>query len=244
MMRQSIPSKKLTGFELKLAACGSMLIDHAAVCLCVCGVPGFGQSDPVYLLMRCAGRLAFPIFCFLLVEGFYHTRSVAKYALRLFAGALLSEAPFDYLLFGENTGAWPEHQNAYFTLLAGLLMLFALNRLARLFSERKLYYNVSGLLLILVLGLAASACGLDYGFAGILVIAGFYYFRGNSRKLALYFAAVTLITGTVLQYAAILVLPLLLSYNGERGRRAGIGFYAFYPAHLAVFCVLRYVLLR
>ena len=160
------------------------------------------------------------------------------------SSALLTEPVFDYLLFGWNPRLWFGHQNAYVTLLAGLILLCALNRLARLSGERGAYYNLFGLLLVLLAGLGASAAGLDYGFSGILVIAGFYSFRGNAGKLAIYFVLVTLLTGTVIQYAAILVLPLLLSYHGERGRKAGIGFYAFYPAHLALLCILRYVLMQ
>ena len=75
--------------------------------------------------MRRVGRLAFPIYCYLLVQGFLHTRSVPRYALRLFGFALLSELPFDLLLFG---GITPDYQNVFWTLLIGLLTLTGLRR--------------------------------------------------------------------------------------------------------------------
>lgn len=76
--------QRLDGTVLKLIACLSMFIDHLGA-VCFSGMMGF----------RIIGRLAFPIYCFLLVEGAVHTRNMKKYILRMGIFALISEVPFD-----------------------------------------------------------------------------------------------------------------------------------------------------
>ena len=107
--------KGISGSTLKMIAIVTMLIDHigAAVLARLLMVNGLGELDQtntdaimqwlsangalywMYTVMRMIGRVAFPIFCFLLVEGFLHTHDVKKYAMRLGLFALLSEIPFD-----------------------------------------------------------------------------------------------------------------------------------------------------
>jgi hypothetical protein len=101
----------MSSFALKMLAIASMLTDHIGVAL-----RSFMSND-LYLLCRTAGRLAMPIFCFLIAEGLFHTRSAWKYLLRLLLFALVSEVPFDRLFRGE----WLEFgsQNVGFTLLFG-----------------------------------------------------------------------------------------------------------------------------
>ncbi|MFA7532979.1 MAG: TraX family protein, partial [Tissierellaceae bacterium] len=89
-------------FILKLIALTSMIIDHYGAIF---------HGDVI--LYRIIGRLAFPIYAFLLVEGYFHTRNVKKYGLRLFIFALISEIPFDYAFYG---GLSFVHQNIFFTL--------------------------------------------------------------------------------------------------------------------------------
>ena len=118
----------LSGTALKRIACLSMLVDHIGASLLENGLfkqgafwPGDVQLDGV---LRLAGRLAFPIYCFLLVEGFLHTHDFKKYALRMLGFALISEWPFDWAFF---SGVYWGHQNVYFTLLLGLLAMKALD---------------------------------------------------------------------------------------------------------------------
>lgn len=91
-------SQVLNGFHLKLIAACTMFIDHMGHTL-----------FPTVLWLRCIGRLAFPIFCFLIAEGCVYTRDRRKYALRLLAFALLSEGPFDLMVGG--TVWYPYSQN-------------------------------------------------------------------------------------------------------------------------------------
>ena len=123
----------ISGSTLKLIAILSMLIDHAGATIIrtLWQSPVISSSvsqsrlwSEIYKISRSVGRIAFPIFCFLIVEGFLHTRNVWRYARRLFLFSLISEIPFDLAL----KGSWyfPEKQNVYFTLLIGLLVLIGL----------------------------------------------------------------------------------------------------------------------
>lgn len=87
----NVKQQGISGYWLKVIAVVSMLIDHTSAVILE-QIPGL--EAPAFF-MRIIGRAAFPIYCFLLVEGFYHTRSRAKYAGRLFLFALISEVPFD-----------------------------------------------------------------------------------------------------------------------------------------------------
>lgn len=99
--------------------------------------------------MRFIGRIGFPIFCFLLIEGFLHTSSKKKYATRLFLFALVSEFPFDYALF--NTPFAPGYQNVFFTLFLGLLTIWAIDTV----SHKEINPNLQWIVKILI---AAAGC--------------------------------------------------------------------------------------
>ena len=117
----------ISGYWLKLIAVISMLIDHTSAVILE-QIPGL--ENPAFL-MRIIGRLAFPIYCFLLVEGFYHTRSRAKYAGRLFLFALISEVPFD-LAFSRRMWDFSSN-NVFFTLLFGLLVIWGVEGIKQKF---------------------------------------------------------------------------------------------------------------
>ena len=124
----SRPGFSFSGTALKRLACLSMLVDHLGASLLENGLFRCSAIDPRLVgldqLLRLAGRLAFPIYCFLLVEGFLHTHDFKKYALRMLGFALISEWPFDWAFF---SGVYWGHQNVYFTLLLGLLAMKALD---------------------------------------------------------------------------------------------------------------------
>ena len=231
---------KLSQEALKGTACLTMLVDHVAATILsqvYRGNPTLGLYW-LYWGMRIVGRAAFPIYCFLLAEGTHYTKNPRKYALRLFAGAVLSELPFDLALYGGWTWA---HQNVMFTLLLGLLLLE---------SMEKCRSPVGKALLVLPFSLAAECFQTDYGGYGVALIALFSLTREMPRRGWLQLAGMALIcwamdsativiggtTVSVELFALLAMLPIAL-YSGRKAtqsRGAQLGLYFFYPAHLAI----------
>lgn len=176
---------------------------------------------PSQIWLRCLGRIAFPIFCFLIVEGFFHTHDVRRYMGRLGVFALISEIPYDLAFRGVPLEY--AHQNVFFTLLIGIGMMILL--------ERNREWPVKAVILLLAMWLAVLIRS-DYNFRGVLLIFVFYIFH-ESRWLAVTAGGLWnfLYQGVIQKYGVLSVLPLAL-YNGERGRKMKYFFYIFYPAHL------------
>lgn len=237
-------SISLAGSTLKLIAVITMLIDHMGAAL----VGPLRRSLPegntlgdlcrlLYPHMRHIGRLAFPIFCFLLVEGFLHTRNVRKYAFRLFLFALISEFPFDYAF--SNQFIRNAHQNVYFTLLIGLLVMIGISyfdcRPAK--SHIGNYGNLFAQIAIAAAGLwLAGFLHTDYSYKGVFLIIVLYSLRLD-RRLQAIFGAITISWEAV---APLAFIPIWF-YNGRRGRQMKYFFYWFYPVHLLILAFLRHI---
>jgi len=245
----SIKNCRLTGSHLKWIAILTMLIDHIGVALLEVGLlPQIadavlaGNSFDYVIsdyhfwyrfddVLRAIGRLSFPIFCFLLVEGFLHTKNVKKYALRLGLFALISEIPFD-LAFNESF-LEASYQNVFFTLFLGLLMLIGLK-----YFEETLPLRFSWLRIIVALTAILFAVFLrtDYDAFGIMLIFLLYEFR-HSKKLRCIAGAILMLFNSTTGCIAFL---LIWFYNGERGKQLPkYFFYAFYPVHLIVLYFIR-----
>ena len=208
----------MTGFQLKLLAMLAMTADHI-------GAVFF----PEIPLLRWIGRLAMPVLCFFIGEGLRHTRSPRRYLLRLTGFALLSELPFDLAFYG---GIEWGHQNVYFTLTLGLLALWAIQS-----------RGMEGWLLALTAALAAELLGCDYGMYGVLLILLLDRFhRARSEQLAAAALLNLAFFGLQTQTLSLIALPLLWLYNGKRGRDDRRLSYLYYPAHLCVLGILRFVL--
>ena len=208
----------MTGFQLKLLGMLAMTADHI-------GAVFF----PEIPLLRWIGRLAMPVLCFFIGEGLRHTRSPRRYLLRLTGFALLSELPFDLAFYG---GIEWGHQNVYFTLALGLLALWAIQS-----------RGMEGWLLALTAALAAELLGCDYGMYGVLLILLLDRFhRARSEQLAAAALLNLAFFGLQTQTLSLIALPLLWLYNGKRGRDDRRLFYLYYPAHLCVLGILRFVL--
>lgn len=225
MSEKSAPS--VTGSTLKIIAVITMFIDHFGACVLEHGMLRsesictnadlFSFLQMLDDIFRLIGRVAFPIFCFLLVEGFLHTKNVKKYILRLFLFAMLSEIPFDLAIRGK---FWdPTGQNVFFTLLIGLLVMLLCKHF-----EKKLLLQFAAMAGGLLL---AHVLHTDYSYKGILMIELLYIFRFDRRSqiLAGAFSFCWELT------APLAFIPIWF-YNGKRGLSIRWFFYWFYPVHL------------
>lgn len=218
--------KGLSSSALKLIAICSMMIDHFAVAV-------YWQLEThtyeTYRLMRDIGRLAFPIYCFLLVEGFFHTRDIKGYIKRCFLFAVLSEVPYDMAVHG--TFFYPQGQNVYVTLTLGLCTLYGLQRFQG-FGEID---RVKRLVCIAAGAGLAQILGADYHYLGVLFIVMFYYLRNMNPWCR------DIIGAAAFAYektAPLAFLPIHL-YNGTRGLPLKTAFYLVYPVHLAIYGIIR-----
>lgn len=226
------PLPLLSGSALKIIAVVSMVIDHYAYYL-------MDGNTMAYEVMRCFGRIAFPVFAFLVAEGFAHTRNKMRYFLSLLLLAAVSEVPW-YLL----NGADGTH-NVMFTLALGVAALAAFERLRE--------HRILCCLFILLTAWLATWLGTDYEWRGMLMIVVFYLLSMSKntpvilrRMMQLLFAFPLMmrygITGALLACAVIFL------YDGTRGfihgNVAKYGFYVFYPAHLLLFFCLSVNVLR
>lgn len=249
---------------LRLIATSSMLLDHVGVALMENALAtllfeaGSEELGNFVLLadlpLRMAGRVAFPIFCYLLVQGFLHTRSAARYAARLAVFAALSEAPFDLMVFG---GLSAEAQNVFFTLTIGLVMMGALRAIERGSLRARLRpWAMAGCVMAAMA--LAYLLRTDYDAMGIALIAALYLGRGDRRRQCALSALAFLgafsvyglctrhiFSGPVLELCSLPAFFLIRRGDGTRRERAHrYAFYVFYPAHLLALYALERLLIR
>ena len=220
---------------LKFLACAIMLLDHIGATLIPWGT------------LRIIGRLAFPIFCFLLAEGAHYTRNPRNYLLRLGIGAILSELPFDLALFG--SWSW-QHQSVMITLLLGAMALLAMKRMTQPLLK---------ILVLLLFAFLADFMNTDYGGAGVLMIALFGLTRERKygwlvQLLGMYLICRWIIPGGVVWFIdryvfieifAILALIPIWLYSGKKStssRAVQWAFYLFYPVHLWILYLISILL--
>ncbi len=249
----------LSGSVLKTIAVITMFIDHLGAVYLerVMAAEGSfvdlqnpGRMDVlgwVYILMRLIGRLAFPIYAFLIVEGFSHTRNPWKYLGRLSLFALISEIPFDMAFRLTDAQVFSctlvefSYQNVFFTLAIGLLTITFMDMAEKYFLQGSPLKEagVRERLLCLLLQLLAAASGMvlaealhtDYGYMGVLAICILYLFRSR-RELSFLLACVELTALNFTEFTTFFALIPIKRYNGTRGRGNKYFFYIFYPAHL------------
>lgn len=238
----------LSSAVLHILAMGLMLCDH----LWATVIPGNEW-------LTCIGRIAFPIFAFLLVEGYFHTRNLKKYALRLLLFAVISEIPFN--LMYSSSPFYPFHQNVIWTLLIGLWLIH-LNEKSR--SNGKLPVRILTIIGTMLLGVVLGfATFTDYNAAGILTILVFYFFRGRKwwcyagQLTGMYYINFEMLRGLVYeiplagriivlpqQGLAILALVFIWLYQGRKGYSSKwfqILCYWFYPTHMLLLWLIRYL---
>ncbi len=220
-----------SGSVLKIIAIVSMVIDHCAYFL-------MENDTLLYDAMRCVGRIAFPVFAFLVAEGFDYTHNRKRYFSQLLAFAVISEVPW-YLL----NGADGTH-NVMFTLALDVVALAILEKL----KENGILCGVA----ILSIAYLATWSGVDYEWRGILMIIVFNLLRNQNDNLPVPYGRMIQILCTfplMMHYGSIgamLACIVIFLYDGTRGFIKGnvakYGFYAFYPLHLLlIWCVITFL---
>lgn len=224
--------KVLSGAQLKYIAFLSMLIDHVNKALIYPNLNG-GTMNIVSDLFDILGKIAFPIFIFLLVEGFFKTRSRWKYLLMLLIFAVISEIPFD--MFTTATFFQPYWNNIMFTLAMVLVMIWVIDILKEKMETlpKGLWYLLSFLIVAVMCYLAMKA-SVDYEYHAMLI--GYFYYIFHQRPA---FAIPFNVLSMYKELWALLGYGFVLTYNGERGRQYKIVNYLFYPVHLLILGILR-----
>lgn len=220
-----------SGSVLKIIAIVSMVIDHCAYFL-------MDNNSTLYEAMRCVGRIAFPVFAFLIAEGFAYTHNRKRYFTRLLVFAVISEVSW-YLL----NGADGTH-NVMFTLALGVVALAVLEKL----KENSVLCGIA----ILSIAYLATWSGVDYEWRGILMILVFNLLRNQNDSLPFPYGRMMQLLCAfplMMHYGSIGALLACMTkflYDGARGFIKGnvakYGFYAFYPVHLLlIWCVITFL---
>jgi hypothetical protein len=224
----------MTSFQIKILACLFMVSDHIGYI--------FFPSDQIF---RIIGRLAFPIFAYLIAEGYRKTGNVWAYFLRLLVFGLISQPIFQLAIKTREL-------NIFLTLSLGLLAILLFDKI----KNKKL-----GLLFVVLIAAAAYFLKSDYGAYGILSIF-FFWLYGEKKDftklilsqwlLAVFYLFVeklNVANGRLsinpyyfLQHFSLFALFFIYLYNGERGRKLKYFFYAFYPVHLLILVFIKYLI--
>lgn len=263
--------------QMKMFAALVMLIDHMAYALLernytADGLPVYKSIQYGVLLDdlgRTVGRQAFPVFCYFLVEGFFHTRSRPKYFARLSCFAVVSQVPFHKALFPRTHTL---HANVFVTLGFGFLAIWILDWLGRVllpavvspvknrsgeYAEGKNKVKISGSIWgcvgnVLDLLCFVCACGgVVFGFCllaeifhsdysyGGVAAIVIMYLLHKHRGLSLSVSWIWLSLYNSLELWTAPAFLLLACYDGQRGRQHKYFFYLFYPAHLLALWLIR-----
>ena len=235
---------------LKLLACVTMLIDHIGYAvispmyqqISVLDNQMIGTAKllyTVYLFLRCIGRLSLPIFAFLLVEGFHHTKNRKKYAIRLLIGTILSEIPYNLVVSG--SPVWHYKQSIMITLFLGFLALLAMER-----CRKPAWKSV----VMIPFAIVSELLHADYGWGGVVLIALFELTRTMYNCNLIRFCGMVVlfhyIPSMMLQFGNFAVpmqalgalsMLFIAAYDGRKishNKTVQWAFYLFYPVHLAV----------
>ena len=229
----------MSSFLLKIIACFTMLLCH---------IPFVYPQYSVPLMY--IGKISFPLYAFLISEGYVHTRNFSKYLTRLIVFGVISQIPAYLLFVGKSFNGL--YFNIFFTLALGLLGI-------RIYDKIKSKYISTPL--IILLAVIAELLKFDYGAFGVLMIVCFYVFKRNKLNMVLsqmflmfilYMKKMSYYTFSLfnLQYIlfqllfSVISLAIILTYNGKKGKSSGkikLMFYFFYPVHLIILDLLKFL---
>ena len=211
-------------FVLKIIACTAMFLDHIKY-----ANPLFNNFFTEYF-----GRLALPIFAFLIAEGYSHTSDLKKYIKRIFIFGVISQIP--YMLFRTLVGDW-KLLNVMFTLLLGLTTIIVYD------NSRKKYFSIPIIITILVVG---EYIKVEYGWFGILTVLVMHILRIKKMFMPLVYGIIIFVYYysiirsdfifdkhcMLLMFFTWITTFIINLYNGEKGKSVKYFFYVFYPVHL------------
>lgn len=241
----------MNGKTLKIIALITMIIDHFAASILLNMILYKGRQDLIdtYYLCRHIGRIAFPIYIFLLIQGFANTRNLKKYIISMAVFAAISEIPFDIAL-GRGEFPYYDSQNVFITLFLALTCLYLIKTIREKFliSDIRRYFLI--IMAVAIISVIAYYVRCDYKYGGVIAAAITYYaylytkdrfssLMRNAIIIALCCSAMFVYNST--ESYAFLAGLFVIFYNGERGSiRNKFFYYAMYPAHLLLFgCILR-----
>ena len=221
-----------SGAQLKYIAFISMLIDHVNNALITPLLDGSGFLLYLSNIFSVLGRIAFPIFVFFIVEGFFKTKNRKKYLLTLTVFGVISEVPFD--MFTSKTFFNQYWNNMMFTLVLCLITIWVIDSLKEKISN-KIVWHIVSIVVVAICSAVAMALSLDYDYHAIIVAYLFYIFYDRP------------VLGAALGYLSIIKelysffgFGIVLTYNGERGRQYKWFNYLFYPVHILILGMLRF----
>lgn len=234
-------NRGISGATLKWFAIISMLIDHIGAALLapvILGKAHYLQNVDrytliqIYTCMREFGRLAFPIFCFLLIEGIRYTKNRKKYFLQMLLFALVSEVPFDLAFHGKIMD-W-NYQNVFWTLMLGMLAVYA----AEYIMLRMPQIRAVWMIILLLLCVVAELTHVDYGATGVVVIVVMWSLQKSPVIRGVLCTLILIVGASVAEWTVVFSFLLIACYNGTRGKQWKYFFYLFYPAHLLILGIL------
>ncbi|MGI6746198.1 MAG: TraX family protein [Acutalibacteraceae bacterium] len=225
--------KCLSANQIKAVAVTAMLADHLAWWLLTTGSAG-GQ------LVHFIGRLTAPLMCWFIAHGYTHTSDVRRYIQRLIIFAVISHFPY-VIYFGFR---WYANTSVIFTLLLGLIAIHFCSK-----------YRNKTLQLLFILFCCILAYNSDWSYIAVLWIVFFYRFRSNLKAQLIAFISIGLAFYALPQFILsefsdvyvfgfLLAVPFILLYSGRRGKKSALtkwSFYIFYPLHLIILSVLKYI---
>lgn len=243
---KGILQKGLTANALKIIAIIAMTLDHLAWVI----FPGF-PTDWWILLIHSVGRLTAPIMCFFIAEGFHYTRNVKKYAFRLFLFAVISHFAYNFAfaipLLPFSEGSVLDQTGVIWALFLGLVSLIITYAPKEKLSDAAKYF--------LIALCCIAAVPANWSCIAVLVVLNFGINRSNFKKQMIgmmvcvsVYALVYCLTENVpyglIQLMAVLAIPVLKLYNGQKGTLKGMKwfFYIYYPLHLVICGIIRILL--
>ena len=245
--------KILDSNTIKLIAIIAMTVDHIAWFL----FPGY-PKEAIPIVMHVIGRITCPIMCYFIAEGYHYTKNIDKYTARLFIFAFVSH--FAYIFFSENFmdcrsfipfyyGEILNQTSVMWSLAWGLVML-------RVVNSKKINRDITKTLLVILICIISFPS--DWSCVASLCILAFGTNRDNFKTQmlwmifyvaiysAVYFFSIDKIYG-ILQMSVVLAIPVLLMYNGKRGKNQTVNkimkwsFYIYYPLHLFIIGLIQFI---